>query len=180
MKILGNVTMRSQIEKANGMSGYNKKYYLDLKRGLTEEAEEEFLEELDSYGPYACIDWDEYSNSCYSLWLFSDPNFMIEGCEDQPWTLEGELYKYGNQHYLAIAQTIKTMRTAFFTDDEIYDFFVSQGERWFGDAGGGALMERCIKHVNGGKYFEMPVGDDFYEVDDEEDEWYDDDDEWDE
>lgn len=145
------------------MSRYNTKYYLDLKRGLTEEVEEEFLEQLDQFGPYACIDWDEYSNSIYPLWLFSDPDFVIEGCEDEPWTLEGELYKYGNQHYLAIACTVGVLRTAGFDDDEIFDFFVEQGSDYFGDAGAGALMERCIRHVNAGKYFEMPDDEDFDE-----------------
>lgn len=138
--------------------GYNKKIYVDTSRGLSEEYAEELLEEFAQYGPYVCIDWDEYGNSVYPIWLFSDPDFVCEGAGD--YTFEAELRQYGNQHYLATAHTIKVLRTFWFDDDEIFDYFAAQGPDYF-DCGGGALLEHCIKHCNGGRYFEMPLDDDW-------------------
>ena len=69
------------------MSRYNAKYEVDCRRGLEDEDIEDVLEKLDQFGPYACLDWDSYHNGVYVFWAFSDPDFVSEGCEDQPWTL---------------------------------------------------------------------------------------------
>ena len=146
------------------MSKYNLKYELNVRLGATDKVIDDFLEVLDEYGPYAANDPDEYRSGRYSCWIFSDPDFMAEGCEDDPYTLAGRLYQGGNIHQLAIASTIFILRHVLgLEDDEIFDFFVAQGEEYFGDTSY-AILSQCLHAVGSTpKYFDMPAGSDWDE-----------------
>lgn len=142
------------------MDKYNSKIEVDPSKGFDDEDLQDLLDYLDKWGPYIYDEWNEYHNGVHICYCFSDPDFIIGSLKNDPYTLEGELYKYGNQHYLAIAHTIKTLREFYATDDEIFDWFVEQGKEWFGDAEAGALMETCCRHICT-KWFEMPTSEDF-------------------